>query len=303
MLIEPIAPLLDSNTSRLVIIADGDLGQIPFAPIPLTSSDPTTPLISRYEILAAPSVSVLGLVRRRSASVASRSSRIAIFADPVYEPTDDRMPSGSASQESREIPRLPGSLVEAEAIMRLVDRDSSLFATGFDARRELVLSGALNDYRYLHFAVHGYVDQGLVRMEMSHYDNNGQKLDGTVLPQDIINLHLSADLVVLSACETSLGQGGWNGTLDTLSTAFFYAGASSVIATLWQVDDQATAEMMGLFYHGLLVDNLSPAAALRQAQFKLRQDARWRAPYYWAGFLLQGSWVLPTTEKALEVSR
>jgi CHAT domain-containing protein len=75
-----------------------------------------------------------------------------------------------------------------------------------------------------------------------------------------------------------------------LSRAFMYAGAPRVVASLWQVSDVATAELMKRFYRGLFKEGLRPAAALRAAQLELSRDPRWRSPFYWAGFLLQGDW-------------
>jgi len=75
-----------------------------------------------------------------------------------------------------------------------------------------------------------------------------------------------------------------------LSRAFMYAGAPRVVASLWQVDDFATAELMKRFYRGVLVDRLRPAAALAAAQREMRRHARWRSPYYWAGFTVIGDW-------------
>ena len=75
-----------------------------------------------------------------------------------------------------------------------------------------------------------------------------------------------------------------------LTRGFMYAGASRVVASLWQVDDAATAQLMGTFYKAMLKDGLRPAAALRQAQMELRKQKRWQHPYYWAAFTLQGEW-------------
>jgi CHAT domain-containing protein len=96
--------------------------------------------------------------------------------------------------------------------------------------------------------------------------------------------------VVLSACQTALGKEVRGEGLLGLTRAFMYAGAPRVVATLWPVPDVATAELMKRFYRAMLVDHVPPAAALRQAQESLRHEARWSAPYYWAGFTLQGDW-------------
>ena len=129
------------------------------------------------------------------------------------------------------------------------------------------------------------------RLVLSRVDALGQPCDdGFLFAHDVYNLELRADLVVLSACETALGAEIRGEGLLGLAQGFFYAGAGRVIVSLWKVDDQATAELMGRFYENLLPGNLPPAAALREAQASIRGESRWRAPYYWAGFLLLGEW-------------
>ncbi len=97
-------------------------------------------------------------------------------------------------------------------------------------------------------------------------------------------------LVVLSACDSALGRDYGSEGAFSLARAFFYAGAPRVVATLWPVDDRATARFMALFYDGLLRRGLAPAVALRAAQRGLAREPRWRAPRHWAGFVLQGDW-------------
>jgi CHAT domain-containing protein len=104
------------------------------------------------------------------------------------------------------------------------------------------------------------------------------------------NLKLSADLVVLSACITALGQEMKGEGLVGLVRGFMYAGAPRVLASLWKVDDEAAAELMARFYSNLLRKGLAPAAALRAAQAEMRTHKRWSSPYYWAAFVLQGEW-------------
>jgi CHAT domain-containing protein len=103
-------------------------------------------------------------------------------------------------------------------------------------------------------------------------------------------MKLSADLVVLSACQTALGKEVASEGFVGLTRGFMYAGARRVIASLWQVSDVATAELMKKFYANMLQKKLPPAAALRQAQLEMSRDPRWSAPYFWAGFVLQGDW-------------
>ena len=107
---------------------------------------------------------------------------------------------------------------------------------------------------------------------------------------DIFNLHLPVDLVVLSACSTGLGKDVKGEGLIGLTRGFMYAGAAGVVASLWKVDDDATAELMKHFYEAMFTKGLSPSAALRESQLSMAQSKRWHAPYYWAGFVIQGQY-------------
>ena len=107
---------------------------------------------------------------------------------------------------------------------------------------------------------------------------------------DIYELDLAADLVVLSACRSALGRDVRGEGMMGMTRGFFYAGAERVLVSLWNVNDRVTAELMRRFYRGMLEEGLSPAAALRAAQDGIRRQDRWRSPYYWAGFSLQGEW-------------
>jgi len=95
---------------------------------------------------------------------------------------------------------------------------------------------------------------------------------------------------VLSACQTALGKEIRGEGLVGLTRGFMYAGAPRVIASLWQIDDRASAELMKRFYGAMLGQKLRPAAALRAAQISMSKDPRWRKPNYWAAFTLQGEW-------------
>jgi CHAT domain-containing protein len=95
---------------------------------------------------------------------------------------------------------------------------------------------------------------------------------------------------VLSACRTGLGKDVKGEGMIGLSRGFMYAGSRSVIASLWKVDDRATAELMKHFYQAMFEEGLTPAAALRKAKASMRRQSRWRAPYFWAAFVLQGEY-------------
>lgn len=189
--------------------------------------------------------------------------------------------------------RLPFSRREAMAIMAVADPSQSLEALDFQANRQTAASGELGQYRMVHFATHGLLDNEhpeLSGLVLSLVDSKGNAQDGFLDLEDIYNLDLPADLVVLSACETGLGKEISGEGLVGLTRGFMYAGASRVVASLWPVDDAATAQLMGAFYRGMLKEGLRPAAALRKAQQQLMQQKRWHEPYYWAAFTLQGDW-------------
>jgi CHAT domain-containing protein len=125
---------------------------------------------------------------------------------------------------------------------------------------------------------------------LSGVDAQGRPRDGLLRTPEIYRLHLPAELVVLSACRTALGPEIRGEGLVGLPHGFLTAGARSVLVSLWEVEDRATAELMRRFYRGLLREQLPPAAALRAAQTALRREPGWDSPYFWAGFVLQGDW-------------
>jgi CHAT domain-containing protein len=166
-------------------------------------------------------------------------------------------------------------------------------AVDFKANRSLATSSDLSHYKIVHFATHGILNSDhpeLSGLVLSLVNEAGQPEDGFLRLRDIYNLNLPADLVVLSACNTGLGRDVRGEGLVGLTRGFMYAGSSAVVASLWKVDDEATADLMKHFYHAMLVEGLRPPAALRQAQIAVWKQQRWRAPYFWAGFILQGEY-------------
>jgi len=236
---------------------------------------------------------------------------LALFADPVVEVTDPRLTAATSGSTAaamaplvaaarsapelatRSLGRLPYTAREAETIATLVPDDRRLVARGFAASREAVLHTDLVDYRYVHFATHGLVDTrypSLSALALSQFDARGAPQNGYLRLDDIYDLELRADLVVLSACETALGRDVRHEGLIGLAQGFLYAGARSVVSSLWQVPDRATAELMTRFYGNMINDGLRPAEALRRAQLAMAAERRWRDPYFWGGFVLIGDW-------------
>lgn len=303
----PVAELLGDR--RLVVVTDGALGYIPFAALPRPGTGEH--LLEGHEILSLPSASVLAALRQ-SRSRRQGPGKVAVLADAVFAPDDPRVGDPAMAGELQadrndperslvrggDVPqtgfeRLPATRREAEAIARLVPEGSLHLALGFESTRSHVLETDWNPYAILHFATHGVIHAetpALSGLVLTLVDPAGQSQSGFLSLGDIYDLDLSAELVVLSGCETALGREIRGEGLMGLTQGFFHAGAEGLAVSLWRVRDRATSELMERFYRALLDDGLPPAAALAAAQRSVARERRWRDPYYWAPFVFQGDW-------------
>jgi CHAT domain-containing protein/tetratricopeptide (TPR) repeat protein len=314
VLLGPVASQLGAR--RLVIVADGILQYIPFGALAVPERHPRaqtayTPLLVAHEVVSLPSASVLAMLRQELSGREPASQSVAVLADPVFYPDDARVrrhaaaaappsrdPVSSVRRSAAEsglgdFVRLRFSRQEAEQIARLAPDGATLTALDFDASRTIATSGDLERYGIVHFATHGLINSrhpGLSGIVLSLVDREGRPQDGFLRLHEIYNLRLRADLVVLSACQTALGKEVKGEGLVGLTRGFMYAGAPRVVASLWKIDDQATAALMRQFYEGMLARGLTAAAALRAAQLAMWKDKRWAAPHHWAAFTLQGEW-------------
>jgi CHAT domain-containing protein len=196
------------------------------------------------------------------------------------------------SRDGLSVPRLLSSRQEAEAIIEAA-AGAGMRATDFKASLATATSPELGQYRIVHFATHGLLNSEhpeLSGLVLSLVDEQGKPQNGFLGLHDIYNLNWPVDLVVLSACNTALGKEVRGEGLVGIVRGFMYAGAARVIASLWKVDDEATAELMKRFYQRMLQGGMSPAAALRAAQVDMWQQKRWHSPYFWAAFQLQGEY-------------
>lgn len=237
----------------------------------------------------APPAQAAPIVVASSQDLASHQSQ-AIFAQATQNARSAR-----GEWEDEEVwARLPGTRQEAEAIAQLVDTDALLQKYDFEVTHQTVTDpGALSQYRFVHFATHGNLDSAdpqLSGLVLSLVDEAGTPKNGYLRLHDIFNLELGADLVVLSACQTGLGETIRGEGVVGLTRGFMYAGSPRVVVSLWNVDDHSTAFLMSEFYQNMLERQMSPAAALRAAQQTVRENPQWASPFYWAGFTLQGEW-------------
>jgi CHAT domain-containing protein len=286
-----------------------------------TRSASFVPLIVEHEVTSIPSASTLAVLRRELQGRAPAEKVVAVFADPVFDKADERITGNvdrnagehhraaavstgeifaaanrqeatRSSDVSPSLPRLPYTRQEADAILALAPPAGRKAALGFDANRTAAMSDDLIRFRIIHFATHSFLDSmhpELSGIALSMIDRQGKPQNGFLRGHEVFNMKLGAELVVLSGCRTGLGKEVKGEGLYGMTRGFMYAGARRVLVSLWDVQDQATARLMSDFYRGLLGPKRpNTAAALRAAQIATWRERRWQAPYYWAGFVLQG---------------
>lgn len=308
MILSPVQDQL--HHQRILVVADGVLNYIPFQILPSTTDEP---LVSNSEIINAPSASILGELQREATQRRPAAKTLAAFGDPVFASNYNLAEVANESEEliagarwrsarsdigQAEISdRSPATRLfyakrELQSLREVVG-DSCTIVSDYDANRQQFLHADLTQYDVLHLVTHGYFNPARPEnsgFALSTIDQNQKRLEGFVELKDIYGLRVPVKLVVLSACQTALGKDVRGEGLLGLTRGFMYAGASSVVASLWQVDDAATTELMQLFYTNMLEHGMRPSEALRTAQNSIRQQKHWRSPYYWAAFTLQGDY-------------
>lgn len=318
LVLRPVADQL--TASRVIVVADGALNYIPFQLLPNPRAD-NEPLVAKYEVINAPSASTLGQMRQEKQQRPPAKNVLVAFGDPVFAANYSQFKDSNAGEltaqadiatrteyrASRDI-EMEGDNFDPDTIQPLLYSKRELknltdivgaksaVMSGFAASRDTLDSTDLSQYSVLHFTTHGRLDPNKPEhsgLYLSMFDAKGQRQDGFITMQDVYRLHAPVDLVVLSACRTGLGKDVRGEGLIGLTRGFMYAGASSVVASLWKVDDEATAELMKHFYTNMLQKGMRPAEALRLAQNTLRQNPEWQSPHFWAGFILQGEFKEP----------
>lgn len=293
-----LAPVADKlpRVRRLAVVPDGALQALPFALLPGPgAAGPTSgePLVASHVLVHLPSPSTLAALRRRAADREQPDKLIAVIADPVFEPDDPRLGARAAHRgiaPRSGWTRLTQTKEEAEKILDLVPEGQGLKLIGFEAVREAVKDPDLRRYRYLHFGTHGLVDARhpeLSGIVLTGFTPDGRPRDGRLRFYDVYDLDLPVDLVSLSTCRSADGPQVRREGPITMTRSFFYAGASRVLGTLWNVSDKPAAELTTAFYVGVFAGK-TPAEALRDAQNAMRSD-KWPA-HDWAAFVLQGDW-------------
>lgn len=301
-----LAPVSQAaRKKRWIVVPDGALHFFPFMLLTSLHDQDRGP----EEIVKIPSASAIDIVRR-TAHPARPAYALAIFADPVFDALDSRVaahalqPGRGSFSAARRSPNIPGNslprlrytLKEAHALSQLFPADQSRTFLQFAATREAAAGSALQDFRIIHLATHSLPDEKhpeLAKIVFSQVTEHGDPRPGELFAGDIYQMKLSADLVVLSSCQGAIGRQQPGEGPMSLARAFLFAGSKAVVASLWEVNDEATTELMQRFYRHMVHDKLPPSAALAlaQSEFRRHPDKRLRNPYYWAGFELYGEWM------------
>ncbi len=294
-LLAPVAALLPPGRD-LLVSPDGVLHDLPFGALLTAPVAPNTPwarmpFLARERTLSyTPSAAVLRTLRAAGGAAAGDGTVVA-FADPplpadTARGTDARALGAAVRALGGGLSPLPYSREEAAAVAAVFGPRRSRVLVGPDAAESRLSEPAVRHAGVLHFATHGYLDPVLPSQSGLLLAAGGGS-DGFLHVGEILRLDLDARLVVLSACRTAAGERRRGEGALSIARAFFFAGARSLVASLWQVSDRSSARLMTTFYRRLEA-GAGPARALHDAQLALLADPATASPYYWAAFRLLG---------------
>jgi len=302
-----VLPGLDEKTEKLVFIPDDILHYLPFETL-LSQKGKKRWLIEDYKIAYTPSISSLReIIQRKRLSEIKPKKDLLAFGDPFFGSDEEVASARDSSQTIRPIgvfnvSRLEFSGMEVERIASLFKKTRIDVFKREKASEERLKDLKLEDYKILHFATHCLIDDKKPeRSSIVFSIGNAQAEDEILQMREVFNLKLCSDLVTLSACQTGLGEFIRGEGIEGLSRAFFYAGASSTLISLWAVHDQATSQFMERCYFHLRSSN-SIMDALQKTKLEMINSDMLSHPYYWAGFIITGNSdkiIYPSTTKRL----
>ncbi|MEW6163285.1 MAG: CHAT domain-containing protein [Nitrospirota bacterium] len=255
-LIKPVEHLI--NTQRLIIVPHGILHYLPFNALNSGSNY----LIDKYSVSYLPSASIMKFLKQKKTQ---KTYGALIFGNP-----DLGNPKYDLKHAGEEAVAISKEFSQAKVLLRKE-------ATETDFKK------SANQFNYIHFATHGMFESDSP-LNSGLFLSKDAENDGLLSVNELYSLSLNADLVTLSACETALGKINPGDDVVGLQRGFLYAGANSIIASLWKVDDMATSYLMTGFYSNL--KKINKRDALREAQLTIKKQ--YEHPYYWAAFQLTG---------------
>jgi CHAT domain-containing protein len=291
--IHPIEPWL-GGVHQWLIIPDGALSYVPFAALRTPQSKGGSFVAAVHDVAFTPASWMIKATPSRSPGHDRRG--LLMVADPVYEAGDPRLAGLSSSAEPAPPPpassasvyrRLRFSAQEAKAISAQFLRNEVDQLIGLDATRERLLAMDWSKYRFIHVAAHGIVDAKIPQLSaliLGAYDAGGHKVDGAVRVADLSVRTITADVAVFSACDTAIGKEVLSEGLVGIGYTTLARGARAVVASLWPVADEMSAQLMTEFYRHLLRDSMSAPAALSSAMRSVLAHDPAADPALWAPY-------------------
>lgn len=286
-----VQPGLDQKMKRIIFIPDDILHFLPFETL-LTDKEQSQWMVQDYRISYVPSITSFREILQRKTEE-NRKKDILSFGNPYfgeYEGTENSFAALSSEDTRSDFRLIPlrYSQMEVEKIATLFKKNKRDVYTGEEATETSLKQAALTDYKIIHFATHGLIDNdnpARSSIVLSLRDHSSE--DGFLQMREIFDLKMNADLVTLSACQTGLGQFIKGEGIEGINRAFFFAGASSVLMSLWAVNDQASYQFMQRFYKHLRSSD-SIVDALRRSKIEMINSDALSHPFYWAGFIVSG---------------
>jgi CHAT domain-containing protein len=283
-----IAPVAETIFSRreLCIVPDGDLWRLPFQ---VLTDGGGADLVSRRAVFYSPAFTLLTAGTMTTSTPAANRRMLVAFANPKQE--------GPAVAQMRALFRgarlgaLPDAETEVRRIAEIYGRSRSDVFVGSEAR-ESTFKRTAKSARIVHVATHGVIDDRAPLYSALLFAAGGGGDDGLLEAREVLDLHLDADLVVLSACDSAGGKIGAGEGVVGLSWAFLVAGCQTLVVAQSPAESRATSRLM-VEFHRQLSSGLSPAESLRRAQLALRKDPRFAHPFYWAPFVVIGHGLKP----------
>ena len=288
-----VFPGLDKDIKKIIFVPDGILHFLPFETL-LSNTTSNSWLIRDYAIAYAPSISSLReIIKRKKSSKKTPRMDLLAFGDPSFGSLENGEDGGDIFQDI--FPSRPFNLYRLEYSGVEIDRISSLFKKNKrnifrrkEATEDQVKTHKLDDYKIIHFATHSIIDErnpDRSSIVLTLYDDLPE--DGILQMREVYTMNLNSDIVTLSSCQTGLGEFIRGEGIEGINRAFFYAGASSVLMSLWAINDQASYQLMERFYTHLRSSN-SIMDALQKAKLEMIESDVLSHPYYWAGFIASG---------------
>jgi CHAT domain-containing protein len=284
ILLGPFRGEMGKGIKRIIIIPDGHLYYLPFESLMIKGIGDDRErhfLVEDFEISYAPSASSLVRLAERSRYPSSRKDLVAVS---VPEPPGS---SNFLFGQPIRLSKLKYAGEEIEVIGRFFTEDNRRVLDGPRAAEGRLKLFPLGEFRYIHFAVHGiFDDKNWRRSGLLLWREKGSTEDGILQLRDIFLLDLHSDLVVLSACQSGMGNIDTGEGITGLTGGFLFAGSRAVLVSLWNIADRSTAEFMGSFY-GHLREGKSLSQALQEAKKEMIRST-YGHPFYWAAFVLFG---------------